>query len=228
MPRNQFSPQEKLKIVKEYLCGNTSYIKLGRKYSIDESCIRQWIAKYKAFGEHAFELGNNNERYTAGFKRKVVEAYLRGEGSYRDITIAYKIHADSTVLKWVSQYNNHVELTDSRPEGAQGMVKIKGRKTTYEERIEIVEDCMKNGCDYTATSHKYQISYGQTYPWVRKFKEYGMDSLRDKRGRTKPVEEMSEVERLRAENRLLVAKNKSMELENAFLKKLDEVEGRRS
>ena len=45
-----------------------------------------------------------------------------------------------------------------------------------------------------------------------------MDSLRDKRGRTKPVEEMSEVERLRAENRLLVAKNKSMELENAFLK----------
>lgn len=55
-----------------------------------------------------------------------------------------------------------------------------------------------------------------------------MDSLRDKRGRTKPVEEMSEVERLRAENRLLVAKNKSMELENAFLKKLDEVEGRRS
>ena len=77
---------------------------------------------------------------------------------------------------------------------------------------------MKNGCDYTATSHKYQISYGQAYQWVRKFKECGMDSLRDKRGRTKPVEEMSEVERLRAENRLLVAKNKSMELENAFLK----------
>ena len=37
MPRNRFNPQEKLKIVKEYLCGNTSYIKLGRKYSIDES-----------------------------------------------------------------------------------------------------------------------------------------------------------------------------------------------
>lgn len=42
MPRNRFNPQEKLKIVKEYVCGNTSYIKLGRKYSIDESCIRQF------------------------------------------------------------------------------------------------------------------------------------------------------------------------------------------
>ncbi|MBE7724013.1 MAG: transposase [Enterocloster citroniae] len=114
---------------------------MGRKYSIDESCIRQWIAKYKAFGKGAFEMGSNNERYTAAFKQKVVEAYLRGEGSYRDISIAYKIHTDSTVLQWVSQYNNHVELTDSRPEGAQDMVKIERRKTTYEERIEIVEDC---------------------------------------------------------------------------------------
>ena len=98
MPRNQFSPQEKLKIVKEYLCGNTSYIKLGRKYSIDESCIRQWIAKYKAFGEHAFELGNNNERYTAGFKRKVVEAYLRGEAvSYTHLDV-YKRQESGTDL----------------------------------------------------------------------------------------------------------------------------------
>lgn len=71
------------------------------------------------------------------------------------------------------------------------MVKIKGRKTTYEERIEIVEDCMKNGSNYSETSLKYPISYGQAYQWVRKFKENGIDSLRDKRGRTKPVNEMS-------------------------------------
>lgn len=228
MSRNRFNPQEKLKIVKEYLCGNTSYIKLGRKYSIDESCIRQLIAKYRAFGEVAFELGSNNERYTAAFKQKVVAAYLRGEGSYRDISIAYIIHADSTVLQWVSQYNNHVELTDSRPEGAQDMVKTKGRKTTYEERIEIVEDCLKNGCNYSETSLKYQISYGQAYQWVRKFKENGIAGLKDKRGRTKPMEELSEVERLRAEIRLLAAENKSIELENAFLKKLGEIERRRS
>ena len=69
MPRNQFSPKEKLRIVKEYLHGNTSYIKLGKKYQINESSIRQWIAKYKAFGEDAFKLGNNNKLYTAEFKK---------------------------------------------------------------------------------------------------------------------------------------------------------------
>ena len=40
MPRSRFSPQEKLEIVKKYLGGNTSYIKLGRKYSIDESLFQ--------------------------------------------------------------------------------------------------------------------------------------------------------------------------------------------
>ena len=45
---------------------------------------------------------------------------------------------------------------------------------------------------------------------------------------TIPEEEMSEVEKLQAENRILKAKLKRKELENLFLKKLDEIERRRS
>lgn len=107
------------------------------------------------------------------------------------------------------------------------MVNIKGRKTTCEERINIVEYCIKNHNNYAGAALKYQISYQQVYQWVRKFKEKGIDGLQDNRGRTKPVDEMTELERLRSENRLLHAENKRMELENEFLKKLDEIEGRR-
>lgn len=46
----------------------------------------------------------------------------------------------------------------------------------------------------------------------------------DKRGRTKPESEMTELEKLRAENRLLKTQNKRQEMEMAFLKKLDELE----
>lgn len=87
---------------------------------------------------------------------------------------------------------------------------------------------LKNGCHYSETSVKYQISYGQAYQWVKKFREKGIDGLKDKRGQAKPTEEMSELERLRVENRLLTAENKRVELENGFLKKLDEIERRRS
>lgn len=48
----------------------------------------------------------------------------------------------------------------------------------------------------------------------------------DKRGRRKPEEEMTELEKLRAEKRILEARNKRLETENAVLKKLEEIERR--
>jgi transposase-like protein len=134
MSKNKFSPKEKMIIVKEYLASGTSYIKLGRKYKVDESSIRKWVDNYQAFGEGVFEINYANLNYSAEFKKKVVAAYLNGDGSYKDIAIRFKIHAASTVLQWVKQYNNHMELTDSRPKGVVNMVNDKGRKTTYEER----------------------------------------------------------------------------------------------
>ena len=48
----------------------------------------------------------------------------------------------------------------------------------------------------------------------------------DKRGKRKLESEMTELEKLRAENRMLEARNKRLELECAVLKKLEEIEGR--
>ena len=56
----------------------------------------------------------------------------------------------------------------------------------------------------------------------------GIDGLIDRRGRSKPVEDMTEIERLQAENRILKAQLERKELENIFLKKVDEIERRRS
>ena len=103
----------------------------------------------------------------------------------------------------------------------------KGRATTLEERIEIVRYCIEQGKDYGAAIERYQVSYHQVYAWVRKYEKLGVAGLNDKRGRRKPMEEMTEVERLRAENRMLQAENKRKEMEIAVLKKLQEVERRR-
>ena len=104
----------------------------------------------------------------------------------------------------------------------------KGRKTTFEERIEIVSDCLKAGQNYEEAAEKYQVSYQQVYQWVHKYKEHGIDGLIDRRGRTKPVSEMSELEKIKAENKILRAQLERKELENIFLKKVDEIERRRS
>ena len=96
----------------------------------------------------------------------------------------------------------------------------KGRKTTQEERAEIVAFCIEHNKDYGLTVETYNVSYQQIYAWVRKYEEGGVDKLKDNRGRTKPVEEMTEVEKLKAEMKILEAKNRQLEIENAFIKKI--------
>ena len=101
----------------------------------------------------------------------------------------------------------------------------KGRKTTQEERSQIVAFCIEHGKDYALTVETYQVSYQQIYSWVRKYEAGGVDGLVDRRGKTKPVDELTEAERLRQENRMLQAKLKDKEMEIALLKKLRELRG---
>lgn len=101
----------------------------------------------------------------------------------------------------------------------------KGRKTTQEERAQIVAFCIEHGKDYALTVETHQVSYQQIYSWVRKYEASGVDGLVDRRGKTKPVDELTEAERLRQENRMLQAMLKDKEMEIALLKKLRELRG---
>ena len=103
----------------------------------------------------------------------------------------------------------------------------KGRKTTFDERVEIVQYCIAHNRNYNETAAKYNVSYNQARSYTVKYETGGVEALKDRRGRTKPVDEMSELEKLRAENRILRAEKERAEMEASFLKKLDEIERRR-
>jgi len=167
---------------------------------------------------------HKNKVYSAEFKVSAVKAYLRGEGSYRDLCKRFGISHNDVLRKWVLWYNGHREFKERT--SAKGEIYMtKGRKTTQEERAEIVAFCIEHNKDYGLTVETYNVSYQQIYAWVRKYEEGGVDKLKDNRGRTKPVEEMTEVEKLKAEMKILEAKNRQLEIENEFIKKLQELIG---
>ena len=103
----------------------------------------------------------------------------------------------------------------------------KGRKTTFEERIEIVQYCIAHDHNYAKTSEKYQVSYQQARNYTVKYEADGINALRDNRGKRKAPNELSELERLRAEVKILKAQKERAEMEVSFLKKLEEIERRR-
>ena len=68
------------------------------------------------------------------------------------------------------------------------------------------------------------MSYQQVYSWVRKYEAGGWDALKDGRGRLKKEEELTTEEKTKIEMRRIQKENERLRAENAFLKKLEEIE----
>lgn len=164
-----------------------------------------------------------NKKYSKELKLQAVKEYLGGDGSYESISKKHGLLSNTQLKNWVKWYNGHKEIKEQRGSGTE-IYMTKGRKTTQQERVKVVAFCIEHGKDYPLTIKEYGISYQQIYSWVRKYERNGIDGLNDGRGRTKPIEEMTEIEKLHAENRILQAKNYDLEMENAFIKKLKELE----
>jgi len=152
--------------------------------------------------------------------------YLDGKLSLNDISVKYRIRSHTQVKDWIKLYNSHIDLRSTGGKGSE-IYMTKGRLTTLDERIEIVSYCIAHNRDYTMTIEKYEVSYQQVYSWVSKYKKSGVESLVDRRGKSKTQEEMTEVERLRAKNKLLQAEIEQKAMEIDLLKKLEELERRR-
>ena len=219
------SADEKIRAVEAYLNGKLGFTEACKKYEIDRSVWRAWIRLYKTYGPEGLVPRSKNQRYSKELKLQVVIEYLAGGVSLFELCSKYQITSHSMVMQWTKRYNGQKGFKN--PNSGSEIYMTKGRETTLAERIEIVSYCIENGKDYGKTIEKYQISYQQIYSWVQKYEKFGVDKLTDKRGKRKSFEEMTEVERLRAENKLLEAENRQKDMVIEILKKVQEVERRR-
>ena len=224
MSRKKFDAETMVSAVENYLAGNSSIQAIAKTFGVDWSTVRRWVVNYQSMGKSTF-FCNGNQPYSKELKEKAVRDYLSGKGSQRDICKKYKIKSVTPLRNWIKMYNSHEELKASGTGGA--VIMTKGRKTTFDERIEIVQYCIAHDHNYAETATKYSVSYQQARSYTVKYEAGGVEALRDRRGRAKPLDEMSELERLRAENKILRAEKERAEMEASFLKKLDEIERRR-
>ena len=223
--KSNILPEVKMKIIEEYLEGRIGVTKAATKLGVSVSGIKGWIRKYKAFGPEGLITNSKNNYYHPSLKLQAITDYMIGNGSLSDICMQYGIRTVGILHNWIKQYNNSHKV--SRSHNRKGdKIMTNGRKTTYEERVEIVSFCIANANDYSLTANKYNVSYQQVYTWVKKYAKEGYDALVDRRGKHKTLEEPSESDRIAIQLKLLEAENRSLKMENDFLKKLQEIERR--
>ncbi|MBO4531396.1 MAG: helix-turn-helix domain-containing protein [Paludibacteraceae bacterium] len=222
--RSKLTDEERISAVQEYLNGEGSYRSIARKYGVDHKLLRVLVGRAQTEGIESIKIRPVNRKYTVETKLAAVQEYLAGKGSQLDICKKYHITNNNLLIQWIKCYNNGEDFKE-RTRSERGITMNKGRKTTQEERVEIVAFCIENGKDYGLTMEKYGVSYQQIYLWVRKYEEKGIDGLIDRRGKAKPEDELTEADRLRMENKILQAKLKDKEMELKLVKKLIELEG---
>ncbi|WP_144516755.1 IS3 family transposase [Bacillus thuringiensis] len=218
MARMKYSKAEKLAILALYKDGHHSIADITAKFSVDPGTIRDWKRRYEVNGEDGLEEALSWKRYSKELKLAAVNDYLSGHDSLNKIIQKYNISSTAVLRKWIKKYNSHRELNDTSKGMTNSMTSR--RKTTLEERIQIVNYCIQHQKNYQLTAESYEVSYQQVYQWVKKFEANGEEALQDKRGRKKEEYELTAEEKFKLEMKRLERENERLRAEKCFFKKV--------
>jgi len=221
----KYSAEQKIQACEDYLSGKKTAKQIAMELGMGNGGahkIRLWARICRVNGSEVFQDKPHNKSYSKEFKEKVVKEYLAGQGSLNDLTAKYGIPSSETIRRWISMYNKHIEMKDYDPKPEVYMAE--SRKTTLEERKEIVKHCLEHDRDIKTTASLYKCSYQQVRSWVLKYEENGEDGLLDRRGKRKTEDELSELEKAQRKIAQLEREKEEFRRKYELLKKAEQLE----
>lgn len=223
--RVKYTAEEKYEILMEYESGLRSIQEIHTNYRVSVYAFYKWRYNFEKYGVTGLIESRTCRKYSKELKGQAVQEYLSGKYTQGQIVRKYELPDKQVLKNWLNKYNSHREVTETPKGMKQSMTK--GRTANWEEKIDIVRHCIANNNDYQQAADTYKVSYQQVYQWVKKYESGGKDTLQDARGRKKSEAELTPEERMKLEMKKLEAENERLRAENAFLKKLEQLERRR-
>lgn len=181
--KSKYSADFKLMIIHE--AETLGITRTSRLYSISDHTIRTWKLIYKYQGIQGLEPTHSNNTYSKEYKTSLVEEYQKSDEKLEEFAIRHGLRGRAQLSQWIIRYNESILEGCRSGKRYSGM---KGRKTTFDERLEIIEQLIRHDVDYKWAAEHYNVSYSQVYGWYRKYTRSGNnpESLRDHRGKAKP------------------------------------------
>ena len=136
---SKYSFEMKLAAVTKYLEGSCSTESIARSLGTNGTRIVEWVTLYQALGADGLKTSPKLSACSAETKHNAVCDCLSGKGTLREIQKKYGIRSDKQLRSWIMKYNGHEKQKTSFTGG--NSIMAKGRKTSYEERVEIVTYC---------------------------------------------------------------------------------------
>ena len=154
-------------------------------------------------------------KFTADEKIHIVQRYLNGNESYREIGKAIGIR-DTVILNWVNQYKQN---------GVDAFLK---RYTNYTQqfKLDVLNFMIENGTSLFETAAIFNIpAHSTIIVWKKQFETQGIDALQSKKkGRPSMKKESNKQSKqapVESSVEALEARIQQLEMENEYLKKLN-------
>ena len=164
-------------------------------------------------------------KYSFEFKKKVVLAYLNGEGGYSYLSKTYAVPAKKSIEQWVHNYQTF---------GDEGLLPSRKHDMySFEKKLSVVELYLSSEISYQDLAQQEGITNPSMITnWVNRFRAAGPDALRPhKRGRKKTLDKLgkntktaplkkSSIDTSTEHVKELEDELLKLRIENAFLKEL--------
>ena len=121
-------------------------------------------------------------KYSYEFKKKVVKAYLNGEGGYKYLCKKYGISGHIQIQEWVAAYKEF---------GDEGLMRSRqNNKYSFQFKLSVVELYLSSELSYQELAIQNRINSPAIITrWVNDFRIAGPDALRPKKkGRKKTLD----------------------------------------
>ncbi len=140
--RKKYSLEEKTAWVRRIVSNEISMGHASKVSGIHKSVLQAWKRLYETEGVKGLIRQSQNQNYPTLLKRTAVEDYLAGNVSLPELCKKYKIRSHAQLLIWIKRYNSGKDFGRKMSGGSRMK---KARKTSQEERIQIVKACMERG-----------------------------------------------------------------------------------
>ena len=164
-------------------------------------------------------------KYSYELKKKVVSAYLNGEGGYEYLSKKYDISHHDIVRRWVKSYNKF---------GDKGLARSRQNNNySFQFKLSVVELYLSSEVSYQELALSQGINNSSLITrWVNDFRTVGPDALRPKKKGRKKTLDIRELKNTSEPNeekpvdtstehvKELEDENVKLRIENAYLKEL--------
>ncbi|MBD5258819.1 MAG: helix-turn-helix domain-containing protein [Barnesiella sp.] len=103
--------EERLKVISRILSGE-SIESVCRVLSLDRKNVRQWLLRYKKYGEDGLH-GTRSYHYSTGEKLKIVEEFTVKGVPLQELCLRYDL-SRSTIQKWARTAQQGISLNNKR------------------------------------------------------------------------------------------------------------------